>query len=116
MYRIDPERLDLVEEFKANPFGPYSHELERLVNRLRMGPVEDRYVLVTTKRYEEWTLGQLTGRRGDKIRLIEDARFDSLAQGEWEVFRRRWQALTGEDLESRVAPPQYAPGSAPARR
>ena len=40
MYRIDPERLDLFEEFKAKPFGPYSHELERLLNRLRMGPVK----------------------------------------------------------------------------
>ena len=40
VYRIDPERLDLFEEFKAKPFGPYSHELERLLNRLRMGPVK----------------------------------------------------------------------------
>ena len=116
MYRIDPERLDLVEEFKAKPFGPYSHELERLLNRLRMGPVKDRHVLVCTKRYAEWVLGRLTGERGAAIRIFADQRFDSLARAEWEVFRLRWRAHTGDDLHDRIEPPSYPAGAAPARR
>lgn len=116
MYKIDPERLDLVEEFKANPFGPYGHELTRLVNRLRMGPMAGRYVLVTVKRNKEWVLGQLPDARGGKIKIHEGRRFDSLAAAEWAVFALRWSALTGKDLTELVEAPHYPPGLGHARR
>ncbi len=35
MTDIDPKRRDLVEAFNANPGGPHSPELQRLVNKLR---------------------------------------------------------------------------------
>ena len=35
MTDIDPTRRDLVEAFNANPGGPHSPELQRLVNKLR---------------------------------------------------------------------------------
>ena len=56
MYEIDPARTDLVEEYRQNPGGPYSPELTLLVNRLRLGPMEERYILVCTKRGREWTV------------------------------------------------------------
>ena len=40
MYDIDPDRTDLLEEFDANPGGPYSPELADLVKRLRTGPLD----------------------------------------------------------------------------
>ena len=99
MYEIDPSRKDLVEEFRGNPGGPYSPELTLLVNRLRLGPMEERYILVCTKRGRKWTLAKMPTVRGAKLELFEYRVFDDYDAASWEVFRMRWTAVTGEDLE-----------------
>ena len=116
MYEIDPERLDLVEEFKARPFGPYGPELRRLVNGLRAGPVAGRYVLVCVERHKAWVLGRLTGRRGAAIEMFDDCRFTNLAAGEWEIFKRRWAAAAGVSLAGRVSDPVYGADASAGRR
>ena len=104
MYSIDPARLDLVREFEAHPTGPHSPELKRLVNRLRMGPLSERYLLVCRRRHREWVLGKLSGTRGDRIEIFPDVVVQSLAAGEWEVFKRRFKAHTGVDLDVALGP------------
>jgi hypothetical protein len=69
MCEIDPSRVDLAEEFKNNPGGPYSPELTQLP------PV-----------------------RGDKVELLTDQVFGDYYDAVWEVFKRRWKTLTGQDL------------------
>ncbi len=98
MYEIDPERTDLVEEYRANPFGPYSPELTLLVNRLRLGGLEERYILVCTKRSREWTVAKMPNERGVPLELSEDKVFTDYAEAAWEIFRLRWQAVTGKEL------------------
>ncbi len=97
MYHINPSRTDLAEEFKKNPGGPYSPELTLVVNRLRLGPMEERTIMVCTKRGREWTLAKMPTVRGAKLELYEDRVFDDYAAA-WEVFRMRWQAVTGVAL------------------
>ena len=98
MYHIDPSRTDLVEEFRENPGGPYSPELTLLVNRLRLGPMGERIILVCTKRGREWTLAKMPTVRGAKLELFEDRVFDDYYAAAWEVFRMRWEAVTGEAI------------------
>ncbi len=98
MYSIDASRMDLVEEYRANPAGPYSPELTLLVNRLRLGPMEERYILVCTKRGREWVLAKMPTVRGARLELFEDRVFRDYDTATWEVFRMRWQAVTGEEL------------------
>ena len=98
MYQIDPSRSDLVSEFKQNPGGPYSRELTLVVNRLRIGPMEERTIIVCTKRGREWTLAKMPTVRGAKLELYEDLVFDDYDAAAWEVFRMRWQAVTGTAL------------------
>jgi hypothetical protein len=98
MYEIDPSRTDLVEEFRKKPGGPYSAELSLVVNRLRVMPVADRHVLVCTKRGREWVLAKVPLERGAKMELYEDQVFNDYYEGVWEVFKRRWEAVTGKDL------------------
>ncbi len=98
MYEIDPSRKDLVEEYRQNPGGPYGPELTLLVNRLRLGPMEERVVLVCTKRGREWTVAKMPTVRGAKLEIFEDRVFDDYAAAAWEVFRMRWEAATGEAL------------------
>ena len=98
MYHIDPSRTDLAEEYKQNPGGPYSPELTLLVNRLRLGPMEERTIMVCTKRGREWTLAKMPTVRGAKLELFEDRVFDDYYAAAWEVFRMRWKTVTGKDL------------------
>jgi len=98
MYAIDPSRMDLVEEFRANPRGPHSPELTLLVNRLRLEPMEERYILVCTKRGREWALAKMPTMRGAKLELFANRVFDDYDAAVWEVFRLRWHAATGQEL------------------
>jgi len=93
---IDQNRRDLVETFLANPRGPHSPELQRLVSELRFDKfMKDKYVVVCTKPHQEWTLAQLPGERGKSIRLHEDQVFTNLEDAERAVFKLRWEASTG---------------------
>lgn len=98
MYEIDPSRTDLVEEFRNNPGGPYSPELTLVVNRLRVMPMADRHILVCTRRGREWKLAKMPSVRGAKVEIVEDRVFSDYYEGVWEVFKRRWQTVTGESL------------------
>ena len=46
MHRVDPSRLDLAREFKSNPTGPHSPELQKLLKLLRWEPLAGRFVVV----------------------------------------------------------------------
>jgi hypothetical protein len=97
MYRIRPEDREVIEEFKRNPIGNHSPRLQRLMNLFRGAPMEGKYVLVCTTPYKEWALGQLTGKRGEPIRMTNQV-FHSIEDAEWYVFKQRWKHHTGEDL------------------
>ena len=99
MTEIDPNRYDLVEAFNANPNGPHSSELQRLVNKLRFEPtMKGKYAVVTTKPYAEWTLCQLPGERGKPIVMLDQV-FTSLDDAERAIFKLRWEAHTGVSLD-----------------
>lgn len=99
---IDPTRLDLVEEFRRAPRGPHGEELQKLLHRLRWaGDFEagaGRYVLVVRTPGKEWQLGRLPRERGKPIEVMGNRLFTSIAEAEWEVFKLRWEALTGKKL------------------
>lgn len=97
MYQIDPDRIDLAEEFRADPFGKHSPELQLLLNRMRKGTARGRYALTTTAD-GTYTLVQLSGVRGVPPKRLEELRFSDPAEAEWAAFQLRWQALTGTRL------------------
>lgn len=99
MYQIDPERTDLAREFKASPVGPHSSELQKVLNVMRWQPNDGKYVLVATDAGDAWCLGRLPGRRGVKVEIDEDVRFDTIDAGLWHLFKLRWKYQTGHDLE-----------------
>ena len=95
MYEIDPTRTDLIAEFDKNPGGPYSLELALVVSHLRLMPMEERIIIVCTKRHVEWTLAKMPKVRGAKMEYYEDMVFDDYYAAVKKVFRIRWQAVTG---------------------
>jgi hypothetical protein len=99
MFRIDPGRADLAAEFKAKPFGPHSGELQRVVNLMRATPLPGRYVLVTLAPHREWGLARLGPARSGRIEMVKGVRYHSPEEAEWDIFKRRWQELTGQTLD-----------------
>ena len=98
-YLIDTTRTDLVREFKANPLGPHSAELQRIVTRLRSEPSAGHYVLVARVPHGEWMLARLSGKRGVDLTLMENHVFTSIVDAEWAVFKLRWEAVTGQAID-----------------
>ncbi len=99
MYKINPEDKHLVEEFKANPIGLHSADLQKLLNVFRGAAMDNKYALLCTKPHEEWVLAQLPAGRGGKLHVHHNRVFHSIEEAEWEIFKMRWKHYTGETLE-----------------
>ncbi len=98
-YRIRPQHdRQHVDEFRQNPIGHHSPTLQRILNTLRTGPLSGKYVLVCTKPFAEWTLARHSGARGKPMEILPEHTYSSREEAEWAVFRMRWKAHTGEDL------------------
>ena len=98
MYKIRSSDRQLVDEFRQNPVGRHSPDLQRVLNRLRGGSRAGKYCLICTKPFAEWQLARMSGRRGEPPVPVPGEVFTDLKAAEWAVFRRRWRELTGEDL------------------
>jgi branched-chain amino acid transport system permease protein len=100
VYRIDPQRdRDYVEEFRLKPIGPHSPGLQRLLNIMRHDPTGWQVILVCRRPFAEWVVGRMPPNRADSLQIEDAPVFASREEAEWEVFRRRWQAHTGEDID-----------------
>ena len=102
---IDTSRRDLIEEFRRSPRGPHGDELQKLLHRMRWAGDPEaggRYVLLVREPGRRWVLAKLPAARGQPIVPIPNQVFTSLAEAEWEVFKRRWHALTGETLTGTI--------------
>jgi len=99
MDSIDTSRRDLIEEFRNNPVGRSSGDLRRLLNALRMHPDVPPYILVCMQPQREWRIAVKPPGRGTAVELLDGPAYDDPLQAEWAIFKLRWQALTGEDLD-----------------
>lgn len=103
MYKIDPvSDRPFAEEFRRKPIGGHSPGLMRILSILRVDPTGHQIIIVCRKPFAKWTLATMPPRRADPIRFEEEITFASREEAEWEVFRRRWHAATGECLDGKL--------------
>jgi hypothetical protein len=99
VYKIDlASDRQYVEEFRRRPIGAHSPGLMRLLNIMRVDPTGNQIILVCRKPFAEWVLARMPSNRADPIVMEEAPIFGSREEAEWEVFCRRWRALTGESV------------------
>ena len=98
-YQITDEDLKYAAEFRANPLGIPGPGLQRILNLLRGGPKVGKYVLIVKEPFKCWGLGRMPADRGQAVEILDNWEFTDLAHAEWEVFKLRWKASTGQDLE-----------------
>ena len=87
----------IAREFRAQPHGRHSAELQRVLNRMRSEPFAGHYVLVQERKGSPYRLARLGATPADPISYTGDT-FATLEQAEWAVFKIRWRALFGSDL------------------
>ena len=87
----------LAQEFRAQPHGRHSAELQRLLNRMRSEPFDGRHVLVQERKGLPYRLARLGPTPVDPISYTGDT-FVTLEDAEWAVFKLRWRRLFGSDL------------------
>jgi hypothetical protein len=94
-YEFHRSRTDLAEEFKANPCGRHSPELQYLLNFMRRPTDAPFHVLVVVSPGERWRLAKLVPGAVSRPQLTE-WEFARLEDAEWHVFRERWAQHVGE--------------------
>jgi hypothetical protein len=95
---IPDHRLDLVEEFRAAPLGPFSDELRQLLWLLRAQTPHGRYALRRLED-ERWQVIRLLGRRRPTRKTV--AVLETREDAEWAIFACRWNDQTGGALSLR---------------
>jgi hypothetical protein len=83
MHRVDSSRLDLAREFKSNPTGPHSPELQKLLKLLRWEPLAGRFVVVQPRQDGPWYLARTTGPKGHPLEIFYAHGYMTLAQAHW---------------------------------
>src|SRR5262245_34624848 len=98
MLKIDPARLDLAREFRDRPLGPHGPDLQKLLKIMRWDPVAGRIVVVQPSHDGPWHLARLSGPKGSPIEIFRHRAYAGLRDAWWALFRKRWEAHTGEVL------------------
>jgi len=93
-----PNDRELIAEFKRNPIGHHSPELQRLLNKFRGIPMKDKFCLLVIKPNRLWQLAKTSGVAGKQVVKLPKT-FSSQSDAEWYIFRKRWKSLTGETLK-----------------
>jgi N,N-dimethylformamidase len=96
MFEFDKSRAELAREFKANPYGRHSPDLQYLLNFMRRPTDDPFHVLMVVAPGQRWRLATLAPGAIAPPRLTE-LEFTSLEDAEWHVFRERWTRLAGEE-------------------
>lgn len=104
-FQIDGSRMDLAREYRGRPRGPFSPELQKVLDRMRCTPMKGRYALIVVEPFREYALCRLSGVRGVAPEVVPGVRYRSMAAAEWDIFKRRWKDLTG--LPVTVEDPEF---------
>ena len=99
MYKIDPTMTQLAAEYRANPRGRHSPDLQRVLNIMRGAPHAGKHFLIFDKKQNGYVIAQLGDKRGTPVTRNDTRVFEKMADAEWEVFKLRWRQHTGQELE-----------------
>lgn len=87
----------MCEEFKRQPIGRHSPDLQKLILRLRWGNARGRTIIICTETDKEWRLGRMGEKRGQKVEIDQRQSFSKYEDAAWACFRERWREVTGQE-------------------
>lgn len=93
-YAFNPERLDLMTEFEAAPYGPHSWDLQALLLWMRSRFQSDSWSIICLEKGSRYALVRLPEGRFDAIPVDEAHIYQSPMDAEIALFRLRWRAAS----------------------
>ena len=99
----DPQKLkELIDEHRATPVGraatgkhgvvQHSQDLQTLLDKLRRGGLNGKFLIICVKLHEDYRIGISTGVRGQPVEITEDS-FSSQEACEHAIFLKRINKL-----------------------
>ncbi|MEJ6586565.1 MAG: hypothetical protein QNL25_00720 [Pelagibacterales bacterium] len=99
----DPQKLkELIDEHRATPIGraatgkhgvvQHSQDLQTLLDKLRRGGLNGKFLIICVKLHEDYRIGISTGVRGQPVEITEDS-FSSQEACEHAIFLKRINKL-----------------------
>ncbi|MEX0807881.1 MAG: hypothetical protein WD044_04050 [Dongiaceae bacterium] len=98
MYRITEADAALLAEYRRVPKKHHSLELRRLLNRLRIEPIEGKIVICVHEPHRSWYLARMGEKRGEPVQPFDNHLFTKLADAEWALLKLRWEKHSGLPL------------------
>ena len=93
-YKFNPQRLDLMTEFEAAPYGPHSSDLQALLLWMRSRLQINSWSIICVEKECRYALVQLPAGRFDAIPIDEAHVYRSPIEAEIALFRLRWKAAS----------------------
>jgi hypothetical protein len=80
---------EVIAEHEANPAGPHSDALHRVLRHMRRAPLPGKLVIVAVRPWEEYRLAALTGVHGEAPEVLDDGPYATEEEAMHAVFLRR---------------------------
>jgi hypothetical protein len=93
------DAINLACEYRANPGGRHSADLQALLNRMRTIHFEGRVLVLSSDCGRRYELVMVHGDR--RVTRLDDGVFPTPAEAEWRLFELRWEHLFGAKLQLR---------------
>ena len=83
----------IITEHERDPLGNHSDALKRVLNLIRRTAPGGKYLLVSTRPFEEWRIARTSKVRGQAPTFVDERSFDSEAKAMHAVFLMRIEEL-----------------------
>jgi hypothetical protein len=88
---------DLVAEFRENPLGRHSADLQELLNWFRAAPIPGKHFLYMIEQHRKWALARFSPQGPHIFDVDYQMEFDTIEDAEHYVFRLRFEQHFGLD-------------------
>lgn len=79
----------VIAEHEADPAGPHSDQLQRVLRYMRRAPIPGKYVVVAVRPWHEYRVAVLTGVHGEAPTVLDDGPYATEEEAMHAVFLRR---------------------------
>lgn len=78
-----------IAEHAANPHGPHSDKLQRIMKYMRRAPMPGKYIIIAVLPWQDYRIGELTGVRGQIPKIVGDSSFATESAAMHGIFLQR---------------------------
>jgi hypothetical protein len=93
---ISSDPLQLAREYKTNPTGRHSGDLQVLLNYMRTLHFGGRVIILSSQEGRCHRLARINADRG--VEYLDDGAFANATAAEWRLFELRWREIYGSNL------------------